>query len=187
VLGAIPLEAFIDKFIAYDSNGAVVRDITYRRILSDIGGDVSATPPLVADYVNGFGSYCRPPADLFPTLTRLRADGLRLGIVTNGQVHIQEHTLAGLGLSEAFDVILISESEGIRKPDPAIFLRALERLAVAPAAAVFVGDNPQADIVGAKAAEMRAIWMANKVYPPPSIADATISTLSELPAAIAGC
>ncbi len=122
LLGAVPLQAFIDKFIAYDANGSVQRDVVYPRILSEIGGDPSAAPMLVADYVDGYGGYCRPPADLFPTLERLRGDGLRLGVVTNGQVPIQERTLAGLGLMQAFDAIVISENEGIRKPDPEIFL-----------------------------------------------------------------
>ena len=84
----------------------------------------------MADYVDGYGAYCRPPADLFPTLERLRGVGLRLGVVTNGEVPIQAHTLAGLGLTQAFDTIVISENEGIHKPDPEIFRRAISRLDV---------------------------------------------------------
>ena len=106
-------------------------------------------------------------------------------MVTNGQVRIQRHTLAGLGLSEAFDVVLISEEEGIRKPDPEIFARALARLDVTPDVAVFVGDNPPADIAGARAAGLKAVWMENSYYPPPQDADATIRRLADLPAIIA--
>ncbi len=185
LLGAIPLRAFIEKFVAYDANGSVQRDIVYPRILTEIGADPAAAPLLVADYVDGYRNYCKPPADLFPTLERLRAAGLRLGVVTNGQLSIQENTIAGLGLTRSFDTIVISEAEGIRKPDPEIFLRALARLATAPASAVYVGDNPGADIVGAKAAGMRAIWMVNTYYRPPQNADATVHSLAELPAIVA--
>lgn len=185
LLGAIPQETFVGRFVAYDANGSVRRDIVYPRILSEIGGDADAAPLLVADYVETFGSYCRPPADLFPTLARLRADGLRLGVVTNGETHIQRRTLAGLGLTDAFDVVLVSEDEGIRKPDPEIFARAVARLGVSAAAAVFVGDNPEADIAGARSAGLRAIWMENGFYRPPQDADATIRHLAELPPIVA--
>ena len=185
LLGALPLQAFIDKFVAYDANGSVRRDVVYPRILSEIGGDVSAAPVLVADYVDGYNAYCRAPDDLFPTLERLRADGLRLGIVTNGQVPIQEHTIAGLGLTHAFDAILISDAEGIRKPDPEIFRRALARLGVAAAEAAYVGDNPEADIAGARSAGMRTIWVVNTYYQPPRDADATVHHLAEIPAIVA--
>ena len=68
ILGAISREAFVDRFVAYDANGSVRRDIVYPRILNEIGGDPQATPLLVADYVEGFRNFCRPPDDLFPTL-----------------------------------------------------------------------------------------------------------------------
>ncbi len=185
LLGALSREAFITTFVAYDANGSVRRDIVYPRILKEIGGDPGAAPLLVDDYVDGYRDFCQGPADLFPTLDRLRADGLRLGVVTNGQIVIQQHTLAGLGLSDAFDTILISEAEGIRKPDPEIFRRALARLDVMAAAAVYVGDNPQVDIAGALAADMRAIWMVNSYYQPPQGADAAIGCLADLPAIVA--
>ncbi len=185
ILGALSREAFITTFVAYDANGSVRRDIVYPRILNEFGGDPAAAPLLVADYVDCYRDFCQESADLFPTLDRLRADGLSLGIVTNGQIVIQEHTLAGLGLDHAFDTILISEAEGIRKPDPEIFRRALARLDVTAGAAAYVGDNPEADIAGAHAAEMRAIWMANSYYRPPRDADATIHRLADLPAVVA--
>ena len=185
LLGAISREAFIGRFVAYDANGSVRRDIVYPRILSEIGGDPEAASLLVADYVEDFGTFCRPPDDLFPTIERLRDDGMRLGVVTNGQARIQRHTLAGLGLNGVFDVVLISEDEGIRKPDPEIFARALARLGLTSTVAVFVGDNPQADITGARSAGLKAIWMENGYYRPPQGADGTIRCLADLPATIA--
>ncbi len=106
LLGGASLHRFIETFVARDANGSVRRDIVYPRLIADFGGDATSAPLFVADYVDGFGAYCRPPADLFPTLATLRAAGFRLGVITNGEVRIQEHTLTGLGLTEAFDTIL---------------------------------------------------------------------------------
>ena len=56
------------------------------------------------------------------------------------------------------DAILISEAEGLRKPDAAIFCRAAERVGARPGECLFVGDNPEADIFGAHAAGMKTAW-----------------------------
>jgi putative hydrolase of the HAD superfamily len=58
-----------------------------------------------------------------------------------------------------FNEILISGSLGIRKPHPDVFAELARRLALAPAEIVFVGDDLQADIVGAQKAGMRTVWM----------------------------
>lgn len=185
LLGALSRDEFIAKFVALDANGSVRRDAAYPRLLSEIGADPNAAAVLVEDYVSGYRDYCVPSPDCFPTLARLRADGYRLGLITNGQTPIQENTIAGLGLSQSFDVIVISENEGMRKPDPEIFRRTLARLGVTANEAVYVGDNPEADIDGARAAAMRTIWLANDVYPPPHNADATVHSLADVPALVA--
>jgi putative hydrolase of the HAD superfamily len=56
------------------------------------------------------------------------------------------------------DTILISDAEGVSKRDPRIFHRALERLDISPTRSVFVGDHPEVDVAGARAAGMQAIW-----------------------------
>jgi putative hydrolase of the HAD superfamily len=53
---------------------------------------------------------------------------------------------------------VISEHEQIKKPDPRIFTRAAERLAVHPAECAFVGDHPRNDIYGAGAVGMTTVW-----------------------------
>jgi len=185
ILGVVPREAFIEAFVACDANGSVRRDEAYPRVLAEIGGDLAAASLLVDDYVTGYRDFCRPAPGLFPMLDALRTAGFRLAIITNGQTPIQEGTIAGLGLTHSFDVIVISEREGIRKPAAEIFRRALARLDVAAGEAVYVGDNPEADIDGARAASMGAIWMVNGYYAPPDNADAMVSSLSEIPPLVA--
>jgi putative hydrolase of the HAD superfamily len=64
-----------------------------------------------------------------------------------------------LGLTDRFDVLAISEAEGIAKPDPRIFTATLERLGCSADETVMVGDSWSADVEGAHAAGLRAIWL----------------------------
>lgn len=65
---------------------------------------------------------------------------------------MQSGKLQSLALAQIFDTILISDAEGISKPAPQIFHRALERLKVRPARSVLVGDHPDVDVAGSRAA-----------------------------------
>ena len=87
-------------------------------------------------------------------LARLRAHGLALAVVANWDFGFHEH-LAASGLASWFDAVVVSAEVGARKPDPAPFRVALERLGVEPARALHVGDEPASDEAGALAAGMR--------------------------------
>ena len=67
---------------------------------------------------------------MIDTLHHLRNAGVRLGIVTNGAAVVQQAKIEQLGLSALVDAVLISEREGVRKPNPEIFYRAVARLGV---------------------------------------------------------
>lgn len=80
-------------------------------------------------------------------------------------------------------MILISEEQTVRKPEAAIFLRAAEKLGVAPAECLFVGDNPQADIGGAYQVGMKTVWRQGDLAWPVGLAltpDYTIDALVQL-------
>jgi putative hydrolase of the HAD superfamily len=83
---------------------------------------------------------------------------VKLGLITNGSIRMQSRKLQCLALAPLFDTILISDAEGISKLDLWIFHRALERLDISPTRSVFVGDHPEVDVAGARAAGMQAIW-----------------------------
>lgn len=89
----------------------------------------------------------------------MREQGLRLAVITNGWSAFQRRTIDAIGIADAVDLILISEAEGLRKPDPRLFLRAAKQLGVSPSDRLYVGDNPDADILGAYATGMRAAWL----------------------------
>jgi methylmalonyl-CoA mutase, C-terminal domain len=99
------------------------------------------------------------------SLGRLRAAGLRLGIVSNSDGRVDQ-ALEAAGLREYFNVVIDSSLVGVEKPDPAIFRAALDALGVAPHEALYVGDLYEVDIVGAQAAGMEAVLLTSSSTEP---------------------
>ncbi len=89
-------------------------------------------------------------------LARLRSAGLRLGVISNSDGRAEE-ALKAAGLAEYFEFVLDSAAVGVEKPDPRIFKLALDRMGVAPADAMYVGDLYEVDAVGARAAGLDVV------------------------------
>ena len=117
--------------------------------------------------------------DALPVLDALRAHGLKIGLITNGQRDLDEfvahHRLQ-------VDAMVGSKAHGKIKPDPSIFQAALADLGVAPDEAVMVGDSYEDDIAGARALGIRAILLDRDGRHPD--AEDRIDTLLALPAAL---
>lgn len=180
--GRIGLDVFVRRFLALDANGASPKSEVYPALLAEFGWDLREADRLVGDYAEGFQAFARPRPGARAALASLRALGLRLAVVSNGWTRFQRATLDALDLGQALDAVLISEAEGVRKPDPRIFRRAAERLDAPPEACLFVGDNPRADIGGARDAGMRTAWIPGAMPWPEGLAraDIEISALGEL-------
>lgn len=58
--------------------------------------------------------------------------------------------------------MVLSRDIGIRKPDPRIFRYALERIGVQPGNALHVGDSMKHDVVGARRAGMKTVWIRSE-------------------------
>lgn len=117
--------------------------------------------------------------DVPPTLERLRAAGLRLGVVSNFEEWL-EQLLEELGIASFFEVQVISGIEGLEKPDPRIFRLAMERAGVAPEASVYVGDNPEFDVGPAAAVGMFPVLIDRRGrFPEPDAV--RITSMDELP------
>jgi len=86
--------------------------------------------------------------DVEPTLSGLRAKGLKLGLVSNGFKQDLDHVLGELGLEKWFDAVVCIDSCNCAKPNKQIFLYALDKLGIAPDEAVFVGDSVVQDYEG---------------------------------------
>ncbi len=102
-----------------------------------------------------------------------------LALISNTMSDQPRRILERTGLARHFDVIVCSRDLGIRKPNPRIFDHVLEELGVKPNEAAHVGDNVEADMVGASNAGLVPIWIKNNESPPWS--GYAISSICELP------
>jgi HAD superfamily hydrolase (TIGR01549 family) len=106
----------------------------------------------------------RVPEETVGALERLAA-GRRLAVVSNSNGTVRAK-LQRLGLARFFEAIVDSREEGAEKPDPRIFFLALERMGARPDTTLHVGDLYHVDVVGARAAGLRAVLLdPHGLYP----------------------
>ena len=91
------------------------------------------------------------PEDVPESLARFRRLGLQLVVVSNANGTVRAK-LERLGLASFFATILDSQEEGVEKPDPRLFERALVRSGAAREETLHAGDLYEVDVVGARAA-----------------------------------
>jgi putative hydrolase of the HAD superfamily len=180
-LESIPKQDYISRFMELDCRGYVWKDKVYQSLLSEFSCEKLSWQDLLKDYETQFIHSCVPFPHLQTTLEALKTAGYLLGMITNGLETFQQRTIQGLGIEDYFDVILISETEGVRKPEAEIFSRALQRLGVKASESVFVGDHPTVDVLGAKNIGMKAVWKRDRYWTEPVEVDAIIDDLSILP------
>jgi putative hydrolase of the HAD superfamily len=157
-LGEVTFEVWRDRFLALDPRGYVHKPLVYLALLTELSGDLTAVDALLDDYREHCREHARGSPGMAATLMALRSYGLRLGIVTNGETEFQTRHVDALGLTALVDAVLISEAEGLRKPDAALFRRAADRLHVALPECLFVGNNPVVDVLGAHADGVVQVW-----------------------------
>jgi putative hydrolase of the HAD superfamily len=103
--------------------------------------------------------------DARPTLETLHRQGYNLGIVSNAEAGI-ERVMRQLGLTPLVDYLTYSEEVGVEKPDPRIFKIALGRAGCRADEALHIGNDYQADVVGARTAGLTPILLdRNDHYP----------------------
>ncbi|HKW46814.1 MAG TPA: HAD family hydrolase [Gemmatimonadaceae bacterium] len=101
----------------------------------------------------------QPFDDAVDTVKWLREKGHRLALLTNGAGPAQRAKLDRFGLANLFDAILIEGEVGFGKPDPRIYVRALNELGVTPDQAWMVGDNLEWDVAGPQRHGIAGIWI----------------------------
>ena len=97
--------------------------------------------------------------DAVSCLTGLRAHGVKLGIITNGELAFQQEKIDRVGLTLLIDDLIASGELGIAKPDRRIFEHACARFEVIPFDAVSVGDRLETDAIGAARAGLQGVWL----------------------------
>jgi HAD superfamily hydrolase (TIGR01509 family) len=104
----------------------------------------------------GPGLWSRPMEGARAALDGVAALGLRRAVVSNSDGRAEWHLERG-GVREGLEFVVDSQIEGVEKPDPRILRIALDRLGVAAARALYVGDIRSVDEVGARAAGMHFV------------------------------
>jgi putative hydrolase of the HAD superfamily len=118
--------------------------------------------------------------DALPVLGELRSQGLKLGLVSNTGRNLDEF-VAHHRLD--VDAALGSGAFGRTKPHPTIFVAVLEQLGVEPVEAAMVGDSPEDDVEGARAAGIRRAFLLDREDRYPELED-RLPDLFGLPAAL---
>lgn len=85
--------------------------------------------------------------------------GIRFGLITNGELALQQRKVEKIGLAARMTHVIASGDVGVAKPDPRIFAHAVERFGVRPGEAVYVGDRVRVDALGAAAAGLHGVWI----------------------------
>jgi putative hydrolase of the HAD superfamily len=139
-----------------------LRDEFWRRILARASG--KPIDRRTGAQFRALLSESEPPIQLYSDarrcLEQLAAEHRRLGVVSNSTSEAAvRRILDRVGLLDYFERVVSSGTEGVAKPNAEIFRRAVQRLGVAPAEALFVGDLPTTDARGAAEAGLRSVWL----------------------------
>jgi putative hydrolase of the HAD superfamily len=94
--------------------------------------------------------------DVMPAIDELKKRKLIVGLISNIE-RSMSGALYELGLSSKLDVVVTSQDAGANKPQPEIFRFALQKAGIKPAEAIYIGDQYQIDVLGARGAGMKGI------------------------------
>ena len=180
ILSHIPKAQYVSRFIELDNRGYVWKDKVYQQLISEFNIPSVTWEELLQDYIDNFKYHCVGFPHLREMLEELKNNKIALGMITNGYGQFQMDNIKALDIEKYFDVILVSEWEGIKKPNPQIFMNALEKLNVEPSESVFIGDHPENDVKGAQNVGMKGIWKKDNQWTDIE-ADAIIDDYLELP------
>jgi putative hydrolase of the HAD superfamily len=173
------IDRWTSRFVELDQKGKVWKDVVYGELREEFGLP-QTVDRLLAHYEQEFFHYVQERHGALRTLKKLMESGWRVGVVTNGREAFQRKTISALGIAPLLDTVVISESCGLRKPDPRIFNLALDALDAEAADSWFVGDDPETDVEGARAAGMSALWFRAKGSVAPNLSCGEIDRLEQV-------
>lgn len=149
----------VDWLIAVDRTGFPHRKVFFAKVRERF-----ALPDPIDELWSGYRRRmpqlvcCR--SEVMEKLSRLRASGWRVAIVTNGMADNQLGKIRNTGLADVVDAWVLSGAEGIRKPDVGLFEIAAKRCGMSlDGRGWMIGDNLVADVAGGCGAGLRTIWI----------------------------
>ncbi|AHN21123.1 HAD family hydrolase [Lysinibacillus varians] len=180
LLSHISKEQYISRFIELDNSGYIWKDKVYQQLIDEFNISSVTCEVFLQDYLKEFKNHCVGFPHIHEMLEELKNNKIALGMITNGFGQFQMENIKALNIDQYFDVILVSEWEGMKKPNPQIFINALEKLNVEPSESVFIGDHPENDVKAAQNVGMKGIWKRDNQWTDIE-ADAIIDDYLKLP------
>ncbi|WP_430165559.1 HAD family hydrolase [Peribacillus psychrosaccharolyticus] len=150
----------LQKFKEYDHRSYGVSDKT--RVIESLFEEFPPKYRLPHNYILEFWDYNFPHCfsieeNIIRIVNRIKKH-VKVAIITNGSTKRQKAKIMNTHLHNCFDIVIISEEVGFKKPDKRIFELALTQLNVQPEDALFVGDDLEKDIGGCQNAHIKGIW-----------------------------
>ncbi|KGX84935.1 HAD family hydrolase [Pontibacillus marinus] len=180
ILKTTNYKQFRERFLHLDQNGYVWKDQVYQQMEGEFKLPLNSWIPLISDYVKGFAQDCVAFPDTHRLLQSLTKQEYKLGLITNGVGDFQRQNIKHLQLDNFFDTVHISEIEGMKKPDPRLFQRALQNLGVTAEESIFVGDHEEKDIKGAQSIGMKTVRIDHSNTILESLADEVVYSCNQL-------
>jgi putative hydrolase of the HAD superfamily len=149
-----------ERIIYLDQDGYKDKQILFSELLGELPWRVK---PAVSELLDYYSREYVNNAVLMDqareVIQHIRKKNYKTGLITNGKTLIQYGKIDQIGLRNDFDLIIVSEEAGFKKPDPRIFEMALRKLDLKPDECIYIGDHPSNDIEGAANIGMQTIWM----------------------------
>ncbi|EOQ24232.1 HAD family hydrolase [Bacillus cereus] len=155
---------YCSRFLELDNNGYTWKDKVYATLLCEYNITTLTPEQLLHDYITNFQHHCIPFQNMHELLQRLTQQNIKIGIITNGFTDFQINNLRALNIHTYTNTILVSEAEGIKKPHPEIFERALQKLDVKATECLYVGDHPENDVLGSERVGIVGVWKRDSFW-----------------------
>lgn len=119
----------------------------------------------IKELVNIYRS-CKPDLILYEDadelIKYLKVNGKKIGVITDGNAKVQDSKVKALGIYELADSVILTDNlrkgdKIVSKPDGRVYKTCLDRLNVSSVEAVYIGDNPLKDFVGARKIGMKTV------------------------------
>ena len=149
----------VELMLDWDAQGMRSREDFFKNVLGQWPGVFRDLHQAMQVFIESYPRLMVLEPQIRALLEDLQDANLPTGIVTNGGAIMQSNKIRESGLEGLVGTVVISEEAGVSKPDPRIFEQALSQIQSSPSSTLFVGDNPEADILGAKGIGMPTAWV----------------------------
>lgn len=158
----------------------VLRGIRFRKALEEFGVE---DEPLAEQFGLDYIAECPLHTALLPKCIEVLQDlqsRFKMHIITNGFNEVQHIKLRESGLTSFFEVVVISELVGEKKPHPKVFEYALAQAGADPKESLMIGDDLEVDVLGAQACGIDGVYFNPNILPHTKAPKYEISQLAEL-------